>query len=125
MIIVDDFLLLRVLSSVDDVDGLPDDTLGLTYLRHWGQVSTISLGDGAGWLSRLLARLDPSRRRFIEQPDERLVQITGLTALVSSAARALARRRYRRTLTPAGPCHWPAGSSGQQRTPWADAGFGM
>ena len=61
MIAVDEYLL-RVPSSVDDVDGLPDDTLGLTYLRHWGPVSTISLGDGAGRLSRLLARLDPSRR---------------------------------------------------------------
>lgn len=77
-----------MLSSVDDVDGLPDDTLGLTYLRHWRLVSTISLGDGAGRLSRLLAQLDPSRRRFIEQPDARLVQIIDPRALVLSAARA-------------------------------------
>ena len=88
MIVVDEYVLLRVLSSADEVAGLPDDILGLTYLRHWRLVSTIALGDGTGRLSRLLAELHPSRRRFIEQPDARLVQIIDPRALMLSAARA-------------------------------------
>lgn len=88
MIVVDEYLLLRVLSSTDVVEGLPDDTLGLTYLRHWRMVSTIATGAGTGRLSRLLDQLDLSRQRFIEQPDARLVQIIDPRALVLSAARA-------------------------------------
>lgn len=88
MIVVDEYLLLRVLSSVGDIKGLPDDTIGLTYLRHWRMVSTIATGNRTGRLSRLLAELDPSRRRFIEQPDARIVQIIDPRALVLSSARA-------------------------------------
>lgn len=68
--------------------GLPDDMLGLTYLRHWRLAATIAIGDGTGRLSRLLARIEPSRQRFIEQPDARILQIIDPRTHVLAAARA-------------------------------------
>ncbi len=88
MIVVDEYLVLRVLAGAGEVDGLPDDIMGLTYLRHWRLVSTIAKSEGSGRLSRTLSHLDPSRRRFIEQPDARLLQVIDPRPLILSAGRA-------------------------------------
>ncbi len=88
MIVVDEYIVLRVLAGSGEVAGVPDGIMGLTYLRHWRLVSAIAKSEGAGRLSRTLSQLDPSRRRFIEQPDARLLQVIDPRPLILSAGRA-------------------------------------
>jgi len=47
VIVVDEYIVLRVLVGSGEVDGLPDEIMGLTYLRHWRLVSTIAKSVGA------------------------------------------------------------------------------
>ncbi len=88
MIVVDEYVVLKVVSQSTDVSGLPDETMGLPYLRHWRLVSTLAKDEGSGRLSRALAQLSHERRRFIEQPDARLVQIIDPRPLILPAGRA-------------------------------------
>ena len=88
MIVVDEYVVLKVVARPGEISGLPDETMGLTYLRHWRLVSTLAKNEGAGRLSRAMAQLSPRRKRFIEQPDVRLVQIIDPRPLIVSAGRA-------------------------------------
>lgn len=90
MIVIDEYLLVRVVLA-DWPEALPDsEDLVLPLSRHWRLLQRLH-APGVGQLSAALAPLSPSDRDAIRFPHPELVQVLDSRVVLDEAARIAAR----------------------------------
>lgn len=90
MIVVDEYLALRVIGG-DWPAGLPDDDdIALITTRHWRLLQRIH-NPGSGQLSAILGTLSPEDREVIRRPHPEVLSILDSRPLLDDAAAIAAR----------------------------------
>ena len=85
MIVIDEYLAVRVLGGRWP-DGLPDDDdLALTASRHWRLLQRIH-APGTGQLSTVLAELSPAARDAVRHPHPEILHVLDPRPLLDEAA---------------------------------------
>jgi hypothetical protein len=90
MIVIDEYLLVRVVLGQWPVDVPDSEELILPLSRHWRLLQALH-GPGTGQLSAVLASLTPSGREAIRFPHPELVQVLDARVLLDEAAQISAR----------------------------------
>lgn len=90
MLVIDEYLAVRVLGG-DWPEGLPDDDeLGLPASRHWRLLQRVH-APGTGRLSQLLAALPGNDLSVVRWPHPEVLQVIDPRPLLDEAARITAR----------------------------------